>query len=96
MPEANVSKVGHEPKMGQSDFDCPFVSVVFTIISVVFYSPYTRPVRQWEQLACFRPFFVFSFFLPFFCTMRILLWDMKLKLKHCLTLNIGNKQQKIS
>jgi len=39
----DVPKVGHGPKMGQNECDCACVSVVFTIIPVVFYSTYIKP-----------------------------------------------------
>jgi len=44
MPEANVPKVGHGLKMGQDDFDCACVSVVFTCTPLVFHSSYMKPV----------------------------------------------------
>ena len=42
MPEANVPKVGHGPKMGQNEFDCACVSMLFTCIPLVFHSPYLK------------------------------------------------------
>jgi len=46
MPKSNVPKAGHGPKMGQKEFDCACVSVVFTCIPLVFFSPYIKPVGR--------------------------------------------------
>jgi len=57
MPEAKVPKVGHGPEVGQSEFGCACVSVVFTcIIPLVFYSPYLKPVGH-ESIGLTRPVF---------------------------------------
>jgi len=42
MPKANVSKVGHGPKMGHIEFYCACVSVIFTCIPLVFHSPHIK------------------------------------------------------
>jgi len=52
MPEAIVFKVG------QNGFYCACVSVVFTFIPLMFYSPYSR--WDMEELACFRPGFLYE------------------------------------
>jgi len=44
MSGASVPKVGHGPEMGQNEFDCACVSVVFTCTPLVFHSPYIKPV----------------------------------------------------
>jgi len=36
--------MGHGPKIGQNEFVCACVSVVFTCILLVFHSPYIKPV----------------------------------------------------
>jgi len=38
-----VPKVGLRPKMGQNEFNSACVSVVFTFIFLVYYSPYVKP-----------------------------------------------------
>jgi len=58
MPGANVPKKEHGPTVGQSEIDCACVSVIFTIIPPVFYSPYIRSQWDMEVLACFRPGFI--------------------------------------
>ena len=59
MLEANFPKVGHGSKMGQNEFHCACVSVVFTCIPFVSHSPYIKPVGH-ESIGLLQqaPFFL--------------------------------------
>ena len=58
MLEANTSKVGHGPQMGQNGFDSACVTLVLTFIPLLFDSSSLKPVG-WDVLACFGPFFFY-------------------------------------
>jgi len=55
MPEANFSKVGHGPQMGQNEFALVFLWFLHVFLSC--FIAHTESKWDMEVLACFRPGF---------------------------------------